>query len=484
MIEAKPYIQSLFSAKGIIVPANRISFFEDFIANDESIEAVRIILENQNLIMDKWKIKSRVAEILAQQIVIPNATIGKHYIAQFDFHKLDLTDLVFSQFAGLTEIGLEFNETTRTIEGTPIQSGDIKFKLLFKVDGEPEGEQINEKQISLVINPDPKSLWKDIPSDKNGPFWKEDDVTEFDKLGEKNIVVASKRGRSHKNVGSFRDDDFAYKYIERNGWSVVAVADGAGSYSLSRKGSQLACNAVIEYFEQQSDIEKEKEFELKVLEFEKSKDEILLKEIEILTKQNLYKATVFVHNKIKEHSEDTFKTSPELFNNPRAKSYVDYYHSTLIFLLFKKYDFGFVILTFGVGDCPIALMNKNKTETSLLNWLDVGEFGGGTRFVSQHDIFHSKERPMATRFNFRIVTDFSYLFLMTDGIYDPKFVVEANLEKNEKWVEFLEDLEGKNEENSKVEFIPTNSEITSQLSAWMDFWSAGNHDDRTLAIIF
>ena len=39
----------------------------------------------------------------------------------------------------------------------------------------------------------------------------------------------------------------------------------------------------------------------------------------------------------------------------------------------------------------------------------------------------------------------SFIFLMTDGIYDPKFIVEANLEKNEKWKEFLEDLNGNNE---------------------------------------
>ena len=143
-----------------------------------------------------------------------------------------------------------------------------------------------------------------------------------------------------------------------------------------------------------------------------------------------------------------------------------------------------MVLTFGVGDCPIALMNEEQTETTLLNWLDVGEFGGGTRFVTQADIFHSKEHPMATRFNMKIVPDFSYLFLMTDGIYDAKFVVEANLEKHEKWVAFLEDLKGNNEDNCKVDFDKNNEEIANQLSNWMDFWSAGNHDDRTLAIIY
>jgi hypothetical protein len=73
---------------------------------------------------------------------------------------------------------------------------------------------------------------------------------------------------------------------------------------------------------------------------------------------------------------------------------------------------------------------------------------------------------------------------MTDGIYDPKFVVEANLEKSEKWIEFMEDLKGKNEDNVAVEFDPENTQIADQLSKWMDFWSQGNHDDRTLAIVY
>jgi serine/threonine protein phosphatase PrpC len=484
MAEAKPYILALFNAKGIDVTSNRQVMFDEFSQTTECVEAVNGIIGLQNQLMDKWKIKNRVADIIAQQIVIPNATIGKPYEAKIDFQKLNLLDLIFENFEGLESIGLQFNKVNETIEGTPTQSGDIKIKFLFKIQGENESTPANEKAISLVVNPDPKSLWKDIPSDKDDMFWKEDDISISDKLGDRNIVVSSKRGRSHENVGSFRDDDFAFKYFEKTGWSVIAVSDGAGSYSLSRKGSQLACNSVIEYFENHSDAEKSKEFETKIADYSDSNDDTLLKELEVLAKQNLYKATVYVHNKIKEHSELTFKSHPELFNNPKAKSHIDYYHSTLIFALFKKYDFGYVVLTFGVGDCPIAIMDKEKSETSLLNWLDVGEHGGGTRFITEPDIFINNERPVASRFNFKIVPDFSYLFLMTDGIYDAKFVVEANLEKSEKWKAFLDDLQGNNDENIKVDFDISKTEIASQLSNWMDFWSPGNHDDRTLAIIF
>lgn len=482
--DTKTYISNLFKAKNLNVGGNKQSFFDEFVQSSICEDAVKIIVENQNKIMENWNLKNRILDIKNQQIVIPNATIGKKYETKIDFEALKLSDLIFEQFEGLEEMGLAFNKETDTIEGIPTQSGDIKIKFLFNIVGEPESSPHNEKLISLVVNPDPKSLWKDIPSDKNDLFWKEDDVSVTESLGDRQIVVSSKRGRSHKNVGSFRDDDYAYKHFEETGWSVVAVSDGAGSYSLSRVGSQLACNAVVEYFEKHTDLEQSKIFEEKLFEFNSTKDETLLKEIEILSKQNLYKATVFVHNQIKEHAEKTFAEHPELFNNLKAKTHLDYYHSTLIFAVFKKYNFGYVVLTFGVGDCPIAIMSKDKNSTSLLNWLDVGEFGGGTRFITQPNIFHSQEHPMATRFNFKIVPDFSFLFLMTDGIYDPKFVVEANLEKSENWIEFVKDLEGVNEDGIKVDFDKENKEIANQLSNWMDFWSPGNHDDRTLAIVF
>jgi hypothetical protein len=73
---------------------------------------------------------------------------------------------------------------------------------------------------------------------------------------------------------------------------------------------------------------------------------------------------------------------------------------------------------------------------------------------------------------------------MSDGIYDPKFVVEANLPHIKNWKAFLSDLEGNNDEGIRVELRADNEEITEQLSRWMDFWSPGNHDDRTLAIVF
>ncbi len=488
-MEIKAYIQNLLKGKNIEIKANRTALFEEFANNQTNAELVKSIFENQEKIMTNWNIKNRIADIQMQHIVIPNAKELIPYSAKIDFVLLNLTDLIDEKFVGLEDLGLSFNKVTDTIEGTPTKSGDVKFTLLYKIKGEKETDPFNEKLISLVINPDPKSLWKSLPSNQELLFSKADDISVFEKIGYKNIVVSSKRGRSHgkeienTGFGSSRDDDFAFKYFEKTQWSLVVVSDGAGSAYLARIGSKLACDAVVEYFTTQSDSEQEIKLEILIEEYTKNKTEEKLEEIKKISKFNLWQASIFVHNKLKEFAEQTFLTNPELFNNPKAKSNLEYLHSTLIFTLFKKYEFGYLIQSFGVGDCPISVMNIEKTETTLLNWLDVGEYGGGTRFITQPDIFQ-KQEVMTTRFNLKIIEDFSYLFLMTDGIYDAKFVVEANLEKHEKWVEFLEDLDGKNDDKNKVEFNKDNSEIANQLSKWMDFWSAGNHDDRTLAIVF
>ncbi len=158
------------------------------------------------------------------------------------------------------------------------------------------------------------------------------------------------------------------------------------------------------------------------------------------------------------------------------------FHATLSFALVKKYETGYAFLSFGVGDCPIVLVAKDFSEVIPLNILDSGDFGGGTRFVTMPEIF--KKEDYDSRFRFEFVNGFPYVVLMTDGIYDPKFEVEANLAKAEKWQHFFKNLQGNNDEDVTISFDVRTSTIDTSLLKWMDFWSPGNHDDRTLAILF
>ena len=469
MEETKKYIEAFFAQNSITISSNKHSLFNDFIANENNINSVKIIQENQKMIMANWKLKTRIDDIISQAVSLPNGTVNKKYEGTLDFIKLGWNDIIYVAIKNLEVTGLEFNNESQLLTGNPIVSGDLKIKLLFRIDGEAEDSELNEKTITLIINPDPKTLWKNIGSDKNDSFWKEDNVAVSSNFLDKNIVIASKRGRSHANVGSFREDDFAFKTINETGWSVLAVSDGAGSASESRQGSKMSCDLVISYFEENFTKEALKDFDETLLNHHNKTDEDSSKKISHFVYESLSKAAWFVHKEL------------EKFATKLERPLKDF-HATLIFALVKKYDFGYAILTFGVGDCPIGLLNKDLTEIKLMNWLDVGEFGGGTRFITMPEIFQSDK--FSTRFGFKLVDDFSYLMLMTDGIYDPKFVVEVNLEKVEKWNEFLEDLQGKNEDNCKVDFNKENTEIANELSTWMDFWNPGNHDDRTLAIIY
>ncbi|MEJ7767044.1 MAG: PP2C family serine/threonine-protein phosphatase [Chitinophagaceae bacterium] len=418
--------------------------------------------------MDKSKPDTRVNEIMQQPVRILNATVGKPYEALFDFDIFKWKDITAFEFQGLQEVGLGYDEKTNQIIGKPVQSGDFKVLLKFKLDGEPEDVVYHEKLISLTVNPDPKSLWKNIESDRNDPYWKEDNVTLFSALGDRHILVSCKRGRSHANVGSFNEDDFEFSDLQ-SGWSLVVVADGAGSAKISRKGSSLACNSVVEYFRQDQANNSFTEFDQLLLQFKNNTGEETLNKMNQFVYKYLGGAAWYAHTKLKDFAAEAAVELKDL-------------NSTLIFTLFKKFDIGYALLSFGVGDCPIAVLNKNVSEVVLMNWIDVGDYGGGTRFITMPNIFQNEK--FATRFNFKLVNDFSYLVMMSDGIYDAKFVVESKLADINKWKEFLNDLDGKNDDKIRVELSAENAEITSQLSAWMDFWSQGNHDDRTLAIIF
>jgi hypothetical protein len=469
MEETKRYLESFLFQNKIDIPKNKQSLFENFITQESNIVAVKMIKEKQQMIMKDWKLINRIDDIMQQSVFLPNGTVNKVYESKIDFIALGWDDIISFEIKNLEDTGLTFDSKKELFSGNPLLSGDLKIKFLFKIEGEDEETPLNEKILTVIINPDPKSLWKNIESDQKDPFSKEDNVAVSSQFLDKNIVVASKRGRSHANVGSFREDDFAFKNFSTNAWSILAVSDGAGSASLSRKGSKLACDSVVNYFEENLNAENLNQFDEIVLNHYNKTDPESSKKISHFVYNNLSKAAHFVNQKIEEFANQ---------NEEELRKF----HATLIFALVKKYDFGYAIVTFGVGDCPIGLLNKDLTEVTLMNFLDVGEFGGGTRFITMPEIFQSEK--FSSRFGFKLVDDFSYLMLMTDGIYDPKFVVEANLEKIEKWNEFISDLKGNNEDGSKVDFDSKNPDIAAQLSTWMDFWSPGNHDDRTLAIIY
>ena len=468
MSEESEIVMQLFKRRNINIPAGKKSVFEKFLQDGKNKVAIAQMLQIQNELMNRWKREERLAAILEQPVRVLNATVGKSYETLFNIEKFNWKDIAEFHFDGLEEIGLAYDEQTKQITGIPTQSGDFNIIFRFRLVEDEADVPFHEKKIPLIINPDPKSLWKKVDSDRDDPYWKEDDVTVFVPLNDRRLLASSKRGRSHANIGSFREDDFAFKDLD-NGWSIIVVADGAGSAKVSRKGSAMACNGIVEYFSQPDAMKGMAEFDSLLEEYRTAGGDDPQKKLFRFVYNNLGKAVFTVHKQLQAFAQEKNLTLKDL-------------STTLIFTLLKKYEAGYAILSFGVGDCPIGVLNPDLSEVHLMNWIDVGEFGGGTRFITMPEIFQNEK--FSTRFGFKLVKDFSYLVLMSDGIYDPKFSVEANLANIKKWQAFFEDLGGQNEDKIRVELSSDNDKITEQFSQWMDFWSPGNHDDRTLAILF
>jgi len=485
---------AVLAKKGIHVPDERQNDLYAFISGEMQSRLISQIKQNEGELMSAWILRQRIIDIDLQSWVIPNATVGKDYKAELDVKALKIEDVRIYEILGLKDVGLSWDAIEKKIIGVPTKTGMMELTVKYSFTQQNDTQPVNyySKKMHFVINPDPRTLWKNIPSDQNAPFWKEDNAKDAAALGSRNIVVSSKRGRSHQHKGTFRDDHHSFRDFGENGWSVVAVSDGAGSASYSREGSKIACEAVVAYFQTLSDDNEETALSrldavLASHDTMPAGDELVALETKAKTSL-LYPAAIDAHESLKTKVQEFAASNPKLFQSENALKQLGEFHATLIFCLFKRFKYGYVFLTFGVGDCPIAVCyadTENAPQVELLNVLDVGEYGGGTRFITQPHIFYDDaEIPMTKRTAIKILPSFDYLFLMTDGIYDPKFEVEANLEKVERWMAFISDLRGENEDEAVVVFDAANQNIDEQLSIWMDFFSKGNHDDRTLAVIY
>ena len=428
-------------------------------------------------IKDEWKRyqEERMANYVIEQnnlnelpLVFPNGKKGADYQHEVT---LDMSKYEDVWFEGLEQTGLKetinIEDGLISLTGTPLESKTYDFKLCAKVKGWEQGDPILERKFNIAFNPDPRDLWEPKPVPADLPFQKDDEandyvlVPEFEGLPQKDIVVASKRGRSHAQEGKPRDDDFRVSFNAQNGWYVLAVADGAGSAKYSREGSRIACETVEQYCKEKL-AEQGAEFEAVVKMYAEDQTQENLKPVVEKIHEILFKAATEAHRAIVKKVDEC--SEPAVLKD---------FSTTLLLAVCRKFSFGWFVASFGVGDGAIAIYDKNADSIKLLNEPDGGEYAGQTRFLTMESIFRDR-----TRIKMSIVPDFTALMLMTDGISDPFFETDANLAKKEKWDELWENLV------NEVDFSDDNKNSKNQLLKWLDFWSPGNHDDRTIAILY
>ena len=399
------------------------------------------------------------------QIQLPNGKKDKEYAVPFTKDNIRLPDIKDFEFGGLPE-GITYSTEKGEIYGIPKVAGDHKIYLRCVSE---HGFQA-DKEFYLIIVPDPKELWINNPTPLNIPYYKPDNDCKFLKVEEKNgiarkdMVAASQRGRSHAQEGKPRDDDFALNFDEETEWYTMAVADGAGSARFSRRGSQIACHIALKVCnEKLRELGEKLEEQIRLYWNEKGSE-----------RKESYE---YLHQIVGSAAFEAYKEISLEANKEQCvpKDFA----TTLKLCICKRFDFGWFVGAFWVGDGGIGIYDSDKQEVKILGEPDGGEFAGQTRFLTMPEIFSDRVRT-----RFEIVEDFTAVILMTDGVTDPKFETDANLNRIEKWNNLWKDLQGENEDSLKVDLTDDNEQAAEQLLKWLDFWSKGNHDDRTIAILF
>ena len=151
------------------------------------------------------------------------------------------------------------------------------------------------------------------------------------------------------------------------------------------------------------------------------------------------------------------------------------YATTLMLCIAKQYEGSWFVGAFGVGDGAIGLYREDDDPT-LFNTPDGGEFAGQTRFVTMKEIWKSSEDLMS-RIRFELTPKMTALIAMSDGVSDPKFQTDRNQEDPEYWHALWKELQ------QDAKLSKDNPNAAEDLLEWLNFWSRGNHDDRSIAVL-
>lgn len=396
---------------------------------------------------------------------LPNASVGQDYSHQL----LAIEGGQEVTVKGVTkkeDFGLGYELSTGRLLGTPTKAGEFDVTIQFSRANGP----IEQVTTRLIVNPDPKSLWKNLPTDKDDPYWKPDEDQQFiEGSGGWSLVAGSKRGRSHAQKGTFRDDDFFLYSQEQTGWQIAVVSDGAGSAKFSRRGSAIICKEGGEHLEQALSGEAGDKLSAAVEAWQANRlqtqdDDTPKRLIKTQLYMTLGYAAHFALTRIREECE----------RRSELGGVVKDYSSTILIGIAKRFPFGIFCASFNIGDGAIGVMHSDGTH-ELLCEPDGGDFSGQTRFLSQDTVTQDE---LLKRLKFSMATDFAGLYLMTDGISDPYFQTDKGMEMPERWAQLIQDIE------DEAALSQRDSDSARRLVSWLDFWSKGEHDDRTLAAIF
>ncbi|MDR2076510.1 MAG: protein phosphatase 2C domain-containing protein [Desulfovibrio sp.] len=429
------------------------------------------------------RLHNTLKKIIAQAPPLLGA-VGKEFSCELDLSVDKYFSLTLSHASGFfAESGLEldFRNPKIHLSGIPKAGFDGPLTFLIRDDG---SDRMLSLEKPLYIAADPRTLWRDLPVEDDEGYPVPDEAVEarFLDLTGKVFLAASCRGRYHAHAARPRDDSFALDIDPDTGWHFIAVADGAGSAKFARKGSELACATVIRSLRadlaaQDEDIagqeDRLRDWKRQCAaggdsDPERDRDFNSGLKFDAIVHRAVYAAYQAISGEAR-----------------RKGAAVRDYHTTLLCAAFRKFSFGYFFLCYWVGDGAMALYNGNG-GVLVPGIPDGGEFAGQTRFLTMKEEIEAEAIRRRTRCAF--AEDFEALLLMTDGVSDPFFPAEKDVAGAENWHAFWQKtLRRGFEDNPGCPRVFDASlppeERARALRKWLDFWSRGNHDDRTLVLV-
>ncbi|SMC28357.1 Protein phosphatase 2C [Andreprevotia lacus DSM 23236] len=386
---------------------------------------------------------------------LPNCKAGSPYSARME--GLDKTgrQIRVAHVKFPDGFGLTFDPATQMVSGHPLLDGEFDLDLQWSY-----AEALNEGKTSgtcqLIVNPDPRSLWKVLEPAGDLPYRKAHLDQKLLRGTSFNIAAASRRGRSHEHGGSFRDDDFFIADDTTSGWSVLIVADGAGSAKSSREGSRIAVQtAGVQLTESLAGV-----FGQTISNHLASWDTDPASQNAIGTEFHYF------FHKMAHTTVQAIEQEAQV-QNAQARDYA----TTLLVAAVKKEGPSTFLATFWMGDGAIAAYGPKGT-VKLMGTPDGGEFAGQTRFLDRNAL---ADQGFGKRVRVGRLPNISAIILMTDGVSDPYFETDNGLADETKWDALWNEIQPHLEQE-------TSSALN--LLEWLHFFKQGHHDDRTIALLW
>lgn len=386
---------------------------------------------------------------------VENARVGQLYNSKIsissahDFNKIRFKAESFR----FGKHNFYFDEESQTVRGEPEHAEEFEFTFQYSMDN-----ATHSGRCKLNIIPDPRSLWKVLEPEAGQPFVKGHTDQRLISTEKFDLIAASRRGRSHEHAGTFRDDDFSLFYIPNTEWSVITVADGAGSATYSREGSRIAVDIVEKQFSGYLNVDTIASLEEDLSQWQIGQQDEVTKQIAKKLNEQFFNVYYDIYKSIIEEIELQAKAS-----NVPAKAF----STTLLVAVVRQYQNRTFISTFSVGDGAIAVYSRDSVR--LMNVADGGEYAGQTQFL---------DRSIASDFGNRIkighFNDIDAVLVMTDGISDPIFETEVGLGQHPLWTKMYQEIEPL--------FHQPDADVA--LLEWMYFFKPGHHDDRTMAVLW